>query len=548
MKRFKKILCMMTALILLLSLAACQKAPKNTLQESHNGVTLTYVSGSDTIIVSGKGEFGDNYWFYNDVDKETIKKVIVKKGITSISGYFRDLPNLKEISLPSSLTKICNCFDNCDGLEKVRLPKSLRTVYGSFSDCDSLREIDLRKVTEINYSFKQCSALKQIAFPKSIKNITESFYNCDALTEIEPQAAILIEGSFESCDGLKEIALPADSVLCGAFNDCAKLQTIRLGANVSCHNLGDGCEESFMGRKVAQRTIYAQEPLHMKATTAITAGIDELNMSLPQTKLIPVPEKEGADPQTVKLPAPRYQIDFDEESGVLTVSGFGLLSDLYPRTLLSGPDYGYNTELLEEDHQVKKLVIGEGITHLFNCFNDLLEMEELSLPQSLESVGCSFIGCSSLKTLSTPEKLKTIHNSFNNATALEALQLGGAIDTCYYGSTFSGLDSLKEVTIPAGSTLCNAFQGCSRLKKVTLQGEIELHEFKNDIDDSYCYSSFKDAAKNCTFHLNSAMYQAIFQPNYNGPIHNTDRYRFIVADGETPDINREQKQLYVPFS
>lgn len=537
MNFLKKSFCFLLILTLALSLFGCSesepKAEGHILRETSDGITLTYDVDKKTLTLSGEGPFTWSHdLFYNyTLRNDSLTTLIVEEGITAVN-FINDFDALKTVSLPSTLTEIKNSFDFCSALEQITIPENVTLISGSFYNC---------------------TALNNLVFPEKVEQIVQSFDFCPALSSISFKGAPLIDAAFHSCDALQELAIPANSTLCSAFNDCSALKTIRLGANVSCHDIeSKECGESFVGRKVEQRTVYAAEPLHMDAATAITAGIDELNIGYAKTKLIPVPKEEGGDPEKVAIPPTRFSFEFDEQSGILTVSGKGRLSEFYPCTLKESHEWGCYPELFEENHTVKKLIIGEGITHVYNCFNDMVMLEEVTLPESLQSATYSFIGCTKLKELTIPKNLKNIHGfSFDQCVALEKLTLQGAIDTCYFGGAFNGLESLKEVNLPAGSTLCNSFKGCSRLEKVTLNA-CTLHEFESDDDDSVCRPNFKDAKKHCTFYVDQEVYRSITHPNYAGPIENAEQYKFIVTDGETftneKIFNNEQHQLFIPGS
>ena len=486
------------------------KSQPHILRETHHGNTMTYEIESGAMTLAGRGSFNWDYtnFYYYLIEEEAPIALVVEKGIEEIS-IRRDLINLTDISLPSSLKKISGSFNDCTKLERIRIPKNVETISDSFHNCP---------------------VLDDVVVPKNVKEIRSSFCECASLSNITFKNATLIDGSFRECNALKELSLPNDSILCNSFNQCNELKTIYLGANVSCHDLTvEGCDASFIGHGEGERRIYAKEPLHMDPDTAITAGIDELNMGNAKTRLIPIPKQKGGDPAKVAIPQRRFVLSFDEKSGTLTVEGKGMLEELYPRTIEEAGDWWTYPSLLKEDQKIKKLVIKEGITSLYNCFNDLVALEELSLPESLQEVSSSFMGCIALEELTIPKGLKKINrSSFDSCKSLKKLILQGAIDTCKYGGAFNYLESLREVVIPDGSILCDSFHGCINLEKLTFGENIALHEFINDDDVNACQKSFGNVKNGCLFYLSPKQYQQIIDSEYSGPLSHPENFRYII--------------------
>lgn len=114
------------------------------------GDNITWELDNDgTLIVSGSGAMTnytvDDFTPWRFV---TIKKVIVRDGVTTIGDYaFSSCFDLVEVELPDSLLSIGElAFYNCDLLTDVYLPEGL-TVIGerAFDLCDSLTAINVHE-------------------------------------------------------------------------------------------------------------------------------------------------------------------------------------------------------------------------------------------------------------------------------------------------------------------------------------------------------------------------------------------------------------------
>ncbi len=184
---------------------------------------------------------------------------------------------------------------------------------------------------------------------------------------------------------------------------------------------------------------------------------------------------------------------FDAATGTLTVSGSGVVKELYPRTITYSEDMT-KAEVVAVDTTVKHLVIEEGITEIYNAFNDLAALESVTFPSTLTYMQESFMDCDKLKTLTVPATLKHMRYScFHDCDSLKNITFQGPvlldnpvvkvpvepyrnelqewIDYTYIGwarAPFCDLDALEEITIPDGSTLFAAFVNCKNLKRANL--------------------------------------------------------------------------------
>ena len=117
------------------------------------GENLTYVLDSNgTLTISGTGDMYGVYNFYesNTIPwykyKESIKKVIIEDGVTSIGGHaFIRCTELTEIKIPDSVTSIGDyAFSNCKGLTEITIPDSVTSIgNNAFSHCTGLTEITI---------------------------------------------------------------------------------------------------------------------------------------------------------------------------------------------------------------------------------------------------------------------------------------------------------------------------------------------------------------------------------------------------------------------
>lgn len=113
------------------------------------GDMASWTLSGDTLIISGSGDMWDFDWAGEKIApwqefKNSIKKVDVKRGITSIGVYsFYQMPSLTDISLPNTLTKIGHrAFWNTNSIRSVTVPKNVAQIDSeAFEACFGLDEL-----------------------------------------------------------------------------------------------------------------------------------------------------------------------------------------------------------------------------------------------------------------------------------------------------------------------------------------------------------------------------------------------------------------------
>ena len=247
------------------------------------GDNLTWTIDSEgTLTISGTGAMY-NYEHYNDIyapwydQRSTVKKVVIKSGVTSIGGCaFFYCERLTSISIPNSVTSIGErAFFDCERLTSISIPNSVTSIGEyAFSGCDGLTSISIpNSVTSIGeYAFYFCTSLTSIdvangnpnyssyngallnkeqtvliccpggkteySIPDSVTSIVDfAFFGCDGLTSISIPNKVTSIGdyAFEACDGLTSISIPdgVTSIGAGAFSGCDGLTSISIPDSVT---------------------------------------------------------------------------------------------------------------------------------------------------------------------------------------------------------------------------------------------------------------------------------------------------------------------------
>ena len=151
---------------------------------------------------------------------------------------------------------------------------------------------------------------------------------------------------------------------------------------------------------------------------------------------------------------------FDEETGVMTISGTGVISREWD-------------DILQE--KIEQLVIEEGITTLpYEFFLDCTTLKKVQLAGTVKMIrACAFYGCENLSEINLPEGLEEIHyNAFTGCASLKEITIPKSLKS---GGTdcFAGC-ALEQVTFAPGITtvVSELFSGCTDLKQIELPDSI----------------------------------------------------------------------------
>lgn len=250
-------------------------------------VNWHFYESTGLLEITGTGEMTSRSW--GDYASK-ITSVTIGEGVTSICeeafyGYnitsvtlpstlnrigktaFGKTSSLTTVALPAALQKIEESAFSGSGLTGLVLPGSVTTMDSyAFSYCGSLSSVTLSAgLDTISYGcFEGCTALKTLTIPESITTLAgkcfaksgltglqipssvttlgyEVFYDCDSLQFIEiPSSVTQYEISWgysslcEGCDSLQYAVVNAPlTVPKSAFNDCPKLQAVKLGEGVT---------------------------------------------------------------------------------------------------------------------------------------------------------------------------------------------------------------------------------------------------------------------------------------------------------------------------
>lgn len=240
-----------------------------------------------TLTISGSGEMEHVSPYPWEAYQGTVRKLIVKTGVTSIGHYaFDTFPVLTEVQLPDTLTAIeDNAFYQCAGLKSVHIPKSV-TYFSerAFMLCEGLQNYfvdsgngsycavdgvlyNKQKDTVVCFPMGRTgtyaipdgvktigteaffgSKLSEVTFPGSLLAIGKWSFANSKISKLEIPKAVtdIAESAFTTCLNLKDVSIPGNVRTVGkkAFHGCIGLERLSLAEGVT--TLG---EMAFLGCK-----------------------------------------------------------------------------------------------------------------------------------------------------------------------------------------------------------------------------------------------------------------------------------------------------------
>ena len=222
------------------------------------------LSDDGTLTISGTNmpdyDYNETPWYSQ---REDIKKVEIKKGVTTIGKYaFRECKGLTSITIPNSVTSIGNdAFYGCSALTSIEIPNSVTKIGNlAFYECGKLTSIFIPKnVKEIGErAFSQCNTLSSVNVAEENKYY-DSRGNCNAIIQsnnntiiagccntIIPNTVTTIGYSAFAGSNIASIFIPGNitRIDTDAFYECSGLSSVVIPHSVK--SIGDwafcGCK------------------------------------------------------------------------------------------------------------------------------------------------------------------------------------------------------------------------------------------------------------------------------------------------------------------
>ena len=450
---------------------------------------VTYTLKKGTLTIKGKGAMPAKMKFRRN---KKIKKVIIKKGVTSISyEAFALCKNLNYVTIPSTVKTIGIRSFYGTKISKITVPSKTKTIgQGAFGSCKSLKTIvmpgDFKLKLEEDtddklwYVTSDQSAVDTITFNTKLKLANVSYLSANNLVVAKNDPSYQsIEGVIYTKDGKGIVRVPQkrtelkikegctefnmQSVLYNStdsegdeFNNCSKLKKIVIPSSVKSINKikyktdrADACDMHVDTIEIAPKDFDANSLYALGSSLGKNITIESL------MKLLP-------DQITYK-----DHMYITKDHGLLKYDGKDANVEIPEEITWIAPEVFYRNETLKNVKLPSKITTIEE-----NTFYGCSELEAVVIPDQVTMIGKSaFDECTVLKSVTFGKSLKVIKDQAFASVNIRNFTIPSGIQKIETGA-FAGINQIGTVTFE-GSTkyvATDAFMNSTGIKLVYKKG------------------------------------------------------------------------------
>ena len=427
---------------------------------------VTYTLKKGTLTIKGKGAMPAKMKFRRN---KKIKKVIIKKGVTSVSyEAFALCKNLNSVTIPSTVKTIG--IRSCYGtkISKITVPSKTKTIgQGAFGSCKSLKTIvmpgDFKLKLEEDtddklwYVTSDQSAVDTITFNTKLKLANVSYLSANNLLVAKNDPSYQsIEGVIYTKDGKGIVRVPQKRTELKIKEGCTEFNMQSV-----LYNSTDSEGDEFNNCSKLKKIVIPSSVKSINKIKYKTDRADACDMHVDTIEIVP----KDFDANSL------YALGSSLGKNITMESLMKLLPDqiTYKDHMYITKDHG----LLKYDGKDANVEIPEEITWIApEAFYRNETLKNVKLPSKITTIEeNTFYGCSELEAVIIPDQVTMIGKSaFDECTVLKSVTFGKSLKVIK-DHAFASVN-IRNFTIPSGiqKIETGAFAGINQIGTVTFEG------------------------------------------------------------------------------
>lgn len=427
---------------------------------------VTYTLKKGTLTIKGKGAMPAKMKFRRN---KKIKKVIIKKGVTSISyEAFALCKNLNSVTIPSTVKTIGIRSFYGTKISKIRVPSKTKTIgQGAFGSCKSLKTIvmpgDFKLKLEEDtddklwYVTSDQSAVDTITFNTKLKLANVSYLSANNLLVAKNDPSYQsIEGVIYTKDGKGIVRVPQKRTELKIKEGCTEFNMQSV-----LYNSTDSEGDEFNNCSKLKKIVIPSSVKSINKIKYKTDRADACDMHVDTIEIVP----KDFDANSL------YALGSSLGKNITIESLMKLLPDqiTYKDHMYITKDHG----LLKYDGKDANVEIPEEITWIApEAFYRNETLKNVKLPSKITTIEeNTFYGCSELEAVIIPDQVNMIGKSaFDECTVLKSVTFGKSLKVIK-DHAFASVN-IRNFTIPSGiqKIETGAFAGINQIGTVTFEG------------------------------------------------------------------------------
>lgn len=427
---------------------------------------VTYTLKKGTLTIKGKGAMPAKMKFRRN---KKIKKVIIKKGVTSVSyEAFALCKNLNSVTIPSTVKTIGIRSFYGTKISKITVPSKTKTIgQGAFGSCKSLKTIvmpgDFKLKLEEDtddklwYVASDQSAVDTITFNTKLKLANVSYLSANNLLVAKNDPSYQsIEGVIYTKDGKGIVRVPQKRTELKIKEGCTEFNMQSV-----LYNSTDSEGDEFNNCSKLKKIVIPSSVKSINKIKYKTDRADACDMHVDTIEIVP----KDFDANSL------YALGSSLGKNITIESLMKLLPDqiTYKDHMYITKDHG----LLKYDGKDANVEIPEEITWIApEAFYRNETLKNVKLPSKITTIEeNTFYGCSELEAVIIPDQVTMIGKSaFDECTVLKSVTFGKSLKVIK-DHAFASVN-IRNFTIPSGiqKIETGAFAGINQIGTVTFEG------------------------------------------------------------------------------